>query len=89
MTTPTPHIGLRGELDDLLEALAGLKGTAARRAIKREVYLLFDLATARPATAEPASDSNGTAPEHVEARLFATLPEEVTDPLNGLDPPPR
>ncbi len=66
MTTPTPY---RRDLDELLNAMAGLQG-AARRAIVRAVHDLFDSATAKPAPGTPPSDTNGSAPELVERALF-------------------
>lgn len=76
MTTPTPHLALHQELDELLTALPAVRGRAATRAITREVHALFDLATARQTPPKGISDTNGDPPGAVESALFPT-PEDV------------
>jgi hypothetical protein len=58
---------MRRDLQELLTGLEGQQGRAVRLAIRREVFALFDAATARPA---PVSDTNGSEPEAVNRILF-------------------
>ena len=69
MTTPTPS-AMREDLNELLNALPGAQGRAIRAAIIREVFALFDTATAKPAPATQPSDTNGSNPAEVERALF-------------------
>jgi hypothetical protein len=94
MTTPTPYspaqIVMRRDLGELMTGLEGQQGRAVRLAIRREVFALFDAATARPTPKAPPSDTNGSEPADVERALFIeptqaellAMPREVP---NGIE----